>query len=188
MVNFCGVLGKAKNRNKNRNKSTNKKTFTGLLLGASLGLTGCATQAPLKAPTPSNAPLYALDTVAVETASNIKELSAIQTASLAKESSKEAWRSFMFNLQTIPVAMSKKETFNFVGTAQDAIKGIAELAGYNFHVVGSAPAQPLMVSIKSQDGMLIDALRDVDAQINHKAKIQLSPQANLITLTFMQVG
>ena len=184
MVNFCGFLGKATNRN----KSTNKNTFTGLLLGASLVLTGCATQAPVKAPTPSNAPLYALDTVALETASNIKELSAIQTASLAKESSKEAWRSFMFNLQTIPVAMSKKETFNFVGTAQDAIKGIAELAGYNFHVVGSAPAQPLMVSIKSQDGMLIDALRDVDAQINHKAKIQLSPQAKLITLTFMQVG
>ncbi|WP_203249725.1 DotD/TraH family lipoprotein [Cysteiniphilum marinum] len=151
-------------------------------------LTGCATQAPLKAPTPSNEPLYALDTVAIQTASNIKELSAIEAANLQKTSTQSQWREFMFNLQAVPVELSKKETFNFVGIAQDAVKGIADLAGFNFHVVGSAPAQPLMVFIKSDNQMLIDSLRDINAQINHKASLMISPQAKLITLTFRQVG
>ncbi|MBK2125656.1 DotD/TraH family lipoprotein [Fangia hongkongensis] len=159
-----------------------------LLLITAITLSGCATKAPLKAPSASSAPLYALDTVAIETASNIRELSEIQTAALASESSEQEWRSFMFNLQTVPVALSKKETFNFVGTAEDGVKGIADLAGYSFHVVGSPPAEPLMVSIQSKNQMLIDSLRDINAQINHKANVMISPKSKLVTLTFRQIG
>jgi hypothetical protein len=175
---------------KDQSSKGNKASRVAILASfASIALlTGCATQAPLKAPAPSNAPLYALDTVAIETASNIKELSAIEAANLQKDSTQSQWREFMFNLQAVPVELSKKETFNFVGTAQDAVKGVADLAGFNFHVVGSAPAQPLMVSIKSDNQMLIDSLRDINAQINHKASLMISPQAKLITLTFMQVS
>ncbi len=165
----------------------NKTGVVAVLATAAL-LNGCATQAPVKAPPPSNAPLYALDTVAIETASNIKELSAIEAASLQKDSTQSQWREFMFNLQAVPVELSKKETFNFVGTAQDAVKGVADLAGFSFHVVGSAPAQPLMVSIKSDNQRLIDSLRDINTQVNHKASLMISPQAKLITLTFMQVS
>ncbi|MDA0910257.1 MAG: DotD/TraH family lipoprotein [Proteobacteria bacterium] len=184
MLNFLTFTTRSK---KSKRSQLNRAGIITVLATTAL-LNGCATQAPLKAPTPSNAPLYALDTVAVETASNIKELSAIEAASLQKNSTQSQWREFMFNLQAVPVELSKKETFNFVGTAQDAVKGVADLAGFSFHVVGSAPAQPLMVSIKSDNQMLIDSLRDINAQINHKASLMISPQAKLITLTFMQIS
>jgi hypothetical protein len=176
-------------KNGQNNKASRVVLLTSFASFASFSLlTGCATQAPLRAQEPSNAPLYALDTVAIETASNIKELAAIEAASLQKDSTQSQWREFMFNLQAVPVELSKKETFNFVGTAQDAAKGVADLAGFSFHVVGSAPAQPLMVSIKSDHQRLIDSLRDINAQVNHKASLMISPQAKLITLTFMQVS
>lgn len=154
-----------------------------------IGVSGCMTS-PTKEVKPqfSDEPLYALDSVAIQTSRNIQTLADIKTAQLHKASNDEQWRSFMFNLQAIPPQLAKKESFNFVGQVQDAVKGIAGLADYRFYVVGNPPAQPLMVSVDSKDQSLMDSLRDVNAQIGDKADITLSPDSKIITLTFNQIG
>lgn len=169
--------------NVNNTRTTFKTSAVlALILSAAL-LTGCAT-ANMQPPKPSDAPLYTLDTVAVDTSSHIRELSAIKAARLQKEASQEQWRAFMFNLQSVPEALSKRETFTFVGTSADGLKGIADLAGYRFAVIGKSPSQPLMVSLDANNQMLIDSLRDVNAQINGKADVMISPKAKLISLTY----
>ncbi|WP_203368669.1 DotD/TraH family lipoprotein [Cysteiniphilum marinum] len=137
-------------------------------------------------PNPSHDPLYALDMVAVETSKNLNELALIQNAKLKDSSSEEEWRDFMFNLQAVPKALSKRKSFQYVGTVQDSIKGIADLAGFDFYVVGNPPSSPVMVSIKSDNDMLIDTLRDINAQTGSKADISILPDSKLITLTFNQ--
>jgi len=112
----------------------------------------------------------------------------MKASSLHKTSTDKQWREFMFNLQSIPKDFAKKETFNYVGTVQKAIEGIAGLAKYKVYIVGNAPAQPIMISISAKDQVLMDTLRDVNAQIGDKASISLAPNARLITLTFNQAG
>lgn len=147
-------------------------------------LAGCAHQTQKF----SNSPLFSLDTVAIQTSQNVQELSAMKASSLHKTSTDKQWREFMFNLQSIPKDFAKKETFNYVGTVQKAIEGIAGLANYKVYIVGNAPAQPIMISISAKDQVLMDTLRDVNAQIGDKASISLAPNARLITLTFNQAG
>jgi defect-in-organelle-trafficking protein DotD len=171
-----------------RMTKTIKKIALPTVVLSALLLTGCASMGGDKQPKLSSEPLYALDTVAIQTSRNIQELTDIKTAQLHKASTDNQWRSFMFNLQSIPEALAQKESFNYVGQVQDAVKGISELAGYRFYVVGNAPAQPIMISINAKDQTLMDSLRDVNAQIGSKADITLAPNAKLITLTFNQVG
>jgi defect-in-organelle-trafficking protein DotD len=159
-----------------------------VIILSSLALSGCAFFQPEKQSKLSNEPLYALDSVAIQTSRNIQELTDIKTAQLHKSSSDQQWRSFMFDLQAIPPQLAQKESFNYVGQVQDALKGIAELAKYRFYVVGNPPAQPLMISINAKNQSLMDSLRDVNAQIGEKADITLAPNAKLITLTFNQLG
>ena len=132
----------------------------------------------------STKPLYALDTVAIETNRNVQKLTAIKTAQMQKTNDHAKWQSYLFNLQAIPSNFEQKATFHFVGTAQEAMKGLADLAGYEATFVGNPPAQPILVSLDINNQPLIQALRDLNAQLNNQASIQIVPNAKLLTLTF----
>ncbi|WP_440993627.1 DotD/TraH family lipoprotein [Cysteiniphilum litorale] len=163
-------------------KGVYQSTVSVLALGM-LMLSGCATN-QVATPPRSNEPLYALDTVAVQTSQNIQTLTEIKTAELHKTADGKQWQSFMFNLQSIPVNFEQKTTFHFVGTAQEALKGIADLAGYQASFIGNPPAQPIMVTIDLNNQSLVEGLRDLNAQLNNKAIIQLAPTAKLVTMSF----
>jgi hypothetical protein len=161
------------------------KSFVGSVVLSMSLLSGCAmTSVKHK---PSNEPLFSLETVSVQTSQNMKELTQMKTSALRKSKTESAWRDFMFNLQSIPPNFSKKETFNFVGTVQKALEGVADLSKYKLYVVGNPPAQPLLVSISANNESLISVLRDINSQIGSKADIQLAPNARLIKLTFNEV-
>ncbi|GGF92422.1 MULTISPECIES: DotD/TraH family lipoprotein [Cysteiniphilum] len=159
------------------------QSTVGVLAFGMFMLSGCAVN---QADTPprSNEPLYALDTVAVQTSQNIQTLTEIKTTELHKHADDKQWQSFMFNLQSIPVNFEQKTTFHFVGTAQEALKGIADLAGYQASFVGNPPAQPIMVTLDLKNQSLVEGLRDLNAQLNNKAIIQLAPTAKLVTMSF----
>lgn len=146
------------------------------------GITGCASVE--QPPVMSNDPLDNLSTVAVNTSNNIREIASLKASQLQNDSSSEQWREFMFNLKSIPPKLNKKETFRFVGTVGNATKGIADQAGMAFHAIGNAPSQPILVNLNSDNEMLINSLRDINAQIGSKAKVSISPKSNLITLTY----
>ena len=165
-----------------------KNKITGTFVVALLlsGITGCASlEHP---PAMSNSPLDNLSAVAVNTSNNIREIAALKTSQLQNDSSSEQWREFMFNLKSIPPKLNKKETFRFVGTVGKATKGIADQAGMTFHAIGHAPSQSILVNLNSDNEMLINSLRDINAQIGSKAKVTISPKANLITLTYSVEG
>ena len=155
-----------------------------LMIGITLGYltTGCAMKNT--AIEKSNKPLYALDTVAIETNRNVQKLTAIKTAQMQKTNDRAKWQNYLFNLQAIPSNFEQKATFHFVGTAQEAMKGLADLAGYEATFVGNPPAQPILVSLDLKNQPLIQALRDLNAQLNNQASIQVVPNAKLLTLTF----
>lgn len=182
LKNHVREIKEVTNKKKKIKKGVYQSTVSVLALGM-LMLSGCATN-QVATPPRSNEPLYALDTVAVQTSQNIQTLTEIKTAELHKTADDKQWQSFMFNLQSIPVNFEQKATFHFVGTAQEALKGIADLSGYQASFIGNPPAQPIMVTLDLNNQSLVEGLRDLNAQLNNKAIIQLAPTAKLVTMSF----
>lgn len=160
-----------------------KQSAITVLMLSVLVLSGCAVN-QVDVPPKSNEPLYALDTVALQTSQNIQTLTEIKTAQLYKTPQGKAWQNFMFNLKAIPVNFEQRATYHWVGKAEEALKGIADLAGYTATFVGNPPAQPIMVSLDLKNQPLIDGLRDLNAQLNNQAHIQIVPTAKLISMSF----
>ena len=76
-----------------RMTKTIKKIALPTVVLSALLLTGCASMGGDKQPKLSSEPLYALDTVAIQTSRNIQELTDIKTAQLHKASTDNQWRS-----------------------------------------------------------------------------------------------
>ena len=162
-------------------KPTKIMTLLSLAFGVSL-LSGCAFNS--QPPVGSNKPLYALDAVALQANKNMGTLVGLQTAATQNATSDANWHKVMFNLKAVPPQFDRQETFDFTGSAEQALESIGKLSGYTVSVFGEAPAEPIIVSLHGKNTPLIDTLRDLNAQIGNAADIRVQASNKMLIMNY----
>lgn len=80
--------------------------------------------------------------------------------------------------------MNIPTSIDWDGPVEPLVQQIANVANYKLHVLGTAPAIPIIVSISAQDTAIGDILRDVGYQSGNQAQIVVFPSTRIIELRY----
>lgn len=167
-------------------------TFVSLMIATAL-LSGCANdskkiiQLDLHYVTDSSVPAGQTDTstqaqlaqAANSVDNSLNQLSAIQMATNPKAQMPAP-------LDPKAIDMTQISSLNWAGPAEPAVRRIAAAAGYTLNVYGSTPATPPIVQINVQDQTLAEILREIQYQVEGKARIAIFPGRRVIELRYVQ--
>jgi len=161
------------------------KTRSLLILSViALVLTGCAsTKAPPAPPTPAVSSGPDENTIQlVEAASSISQsltdLRAVEVSASPPINDKRLPYPTSSDLDTEIVSV------NWSGPIEPLLKRIATMQNYQFRVIGTRPAIPVLVSINAKDTPLGYVLRDVNFQAGNKASLWVYPGIKVIELRY----
>jgi defect-in-organelle-trafficking protein DotD len=83
-----------------------------------------------------------------------------------------------------PMELRRAITVDWVGPADHMVQTLANRAGYNFAVVGSAPLTPIIVSLDVQNRPVIEALRDLGLQMGARADVTVDSARRIVELHY----
>lgn len=109
---------------------------------------------------------------------SLNQLSAIQMATHPK-----AKMPAPLNAQA--VGMNQVSSLSWTGPAEPVLRRIASAAGYRLRVIGNTPATPPIVQMNAHNETLADMLRNVEYQIEGKARIAVYPSSRVIELRYV---
>lgn len=165
------------------------------ILAAIITLVGCSdnkrvVDLHLKYFTEHSAPINATDAsaegqvadAAISASGSLQELSAIDMANsqAKKHRLKKPWDSHL-------VGMDQRGSVDWNGPVEPIVKKIAKASGYHVHVMGSAPAIPVLVNIVMVNDTMGDMLRNVMYQVHNKASIGVYPKTRTIELRYFKL-
>lgn len=76
----------------------------------------------------------------------------------------------------MPYGMDKNVTMNWHGEAENALKMLASLTGYQFPApLGAKPKEGVIVNISATNRPAYDVLRDIGSQAGQRATVRLVP-------------
>jgi defect in organelle trafficking protein DotD len=82
------------------------------------------------------------------------------------------------------IGMAQLASIDWSGPVGPLVKKIADASKYKLHILGTAPAIPILVSIAAKDTPLSDILRDISFQCGSKASIVVYPASKIIELRY----
>ena len=93
------------------------------------------------------------------------------------------------NMQRIPNAfnLQTRASVDWSGPIGELTARIAKAAHYRLHVLGQAPAVPVLISLDVNDHSLAEILRDIDYQAGKKAEIYVYPNHHVIELRYAKI-
>ncbi len=165
------------------------------ILAAIIVLVGCSdnkrvVDLHLKYFTEHSAPLNTSDAsaqaqvanAATSASGSLQELSAIDMANsnVKKHRLKRPWNNRL-------VDMNQRGSVDWNGPVEPIIKKIAKASGYHVHVMGSAPAIPVLVNVVMVNDTMGNMLRNVMYQVHNKASIGVYPKTRTIELRYFKL-
>lgn len=85
------------------------------------------------------------------------------------------------------IGMGQLASLDWTGPVGPLVNKIAHASHYQVHVLGTAPAIPILVSITAKDTPLADILRDAGFQCGKKANIVVYPASRIIELRYAKL-
>lgn len=90
-------------------------------------------------------------------------------------------------LDNVPAELRRAITVNWVGPIEPIAKTLADRAGYGFIVIGSTPSTPAVVSLDSENGRVIDALRDIGLQLGMRGDLKVDARRKMVEIHYAPV-
>lgn len=84
----------------------------------------------------------------------------------------------------LPPELMQAITVNHVGPVEGLMKSIADIAGYEFRVIGKPPATLKNVVVKAQGEVLYAVARSAAAQVHGFADVVINPTARLVEIRY----
>lgn len=85
------------------------------------------------------------------------------------------------------IGMGQIASIDWSGPIGPLVHKIGKATNYKVHVLGTAPAIPILVSISAKDTPLSDILRDAGFQCGNKASIAIYPASKIIELRYLKI-
>ena len=82
------------------------------------------------------------------------------------------------------IGMAQKASVDWTGPAQPLVEKIAAASHYKLHVIGAAPALPVLVNVSVKAQPLANILRNVGYQVQKAANIVIYPRQKLIEMRY----
>lgn len=82
--------------------------------------------------------------------------------------------------------MDQLISVDWTGPVEPLLKRIAKASRYRVRALGVPPAIPVIVSVSAQDTLLADVLRNIELQIERKARIKTYFRSRVIELRYIQ--
>lgn len=83
--------------------------------------------------------------------------------------------------------MDQLISVDWTGPVEPLLKRIAKASRYRVRALGIPPAIPVIVSVTAQDTLLSDVLRNIELQIERKARIKTYYRSRVIELRYIQI-
>jgi defect-in-organelle-trafficking protein DotD len=112
-----------------------------------------------------------------------EELARIQTARTTP-----APASVDENLSGVPEELRRPVTIEWSGPAHEAARRVAEIVGWEFHVVGSAPAAAALISVSLRGRPAVKALEDIGVQAQPFGQVVADQNARRIEFRYFSTG
>lgn len=84
------------------------------------------------------------------------------------------------------IGMDQLISVDWTGPVEPLLKRIAKASHYRVRALGVPPAIPVIVSVTAQDTLLADVLRNIELQIEKKARIKTYTRSRVIELRYTQ--
>lgn len=84
------------------------------------------------------------------------------------------------------IGMDQLISVDWTGPVEPLLKRIAKASHYRVRALGIPPAIPVIVSVSAQDTLLSDVLRNIELQIERKARIKTYTRSRVIELRYIQ--
>lgn len=135
---------------------------------------GCASRPPQEDPAQSKVALNDIDRAALQASESLARLSEIERSAIERKLPKTPAAS------SLPAALQRKVTMQWVGPADAAASRLASWSGYQFKVYGKAPAVPVIVNVDRANATIYDLLVDIGQQAGVRADVTLDTKNHLI--------
>ena len=84
------------------------------------------------------------------------------------------------------IGMDQLISVDWTGPVEPLLKRIARASHYRSRIIGIPPAIPVIVAVSAQDTLLADVLRNLQLQVEKKARIKTYPGSRVIELRYLQ--
>lgn len=93
------------------------------------------------------------------------------------------------NTLTIPNAynLQARASVDWSGPIEELTARIAKAGHFKLHILGKAPAVPVLISLSVKDESLAEILRNIDYQAGKKATIYVYPNSQVIELRYAKI-
>lgn len=108
-------------------------------------------------------------------------------ASLARALPAPDAASAMPALDSVPAALRRPVTLDWVGPLEGLARALAKRAGWRFLMAGRPPARPLIVAVEAEDRPLIAVLRDAGLRAGGAATLTVDAAAQTVLLDWALV-
>ncbi|AOG03483.1 DotD/TraH family lipoprotein [Bosea sp. RAC05] len=128
---------------------------------------GCASKVAVEAPVVEGPDASKLLAESADRAARAQEeLARIQTARTAPVP-----RPVEENLAGVPDDLRRTATMEWSGPAEEAARRMAAIVGWDFRVIGNAPATPVMVSVSMRDIAAVKIMENIGLQAQPFAQV-----------------
>lgn len=155
-----------------------------VLLAATMLLTACETHGPMFVKDPQL--VASPDKVSMMLA-QAADKSAAALETLAAVEQKRTPAASIAPINGAPAELRRAVTVNWIGPANEITTMLAHRAGYNFEILGAAPATPIVVSIDVTNKPVIEVLRSVGLQLGARADIHVDSERKVVELQYGSV-
>lgn len=161
-----------------------RSLFSLSLLSSLTLLTACETHGPLFVKDPQlvaqpDKVSMMLAQAADKAANALEELSAVEQ--------KRTPAATIAPIVGAPPELNRAVTVNWVGSADQITKMMADRAGYKFEVLGAAPATPVVVSIDATNKPIVEVLRSIGLQLGARANVHVDASRRAIEMNYTPV-
>jgi ribosomal protein L21E len=84
--------------------------------------------------------------------------------------------------------LGKRVVIDWTGPVESLMKEVADYSGYNFKVVGIAPAIPIIVTVAHSDIEIGDIIRTAHLQAKERADVVIYPRSKTIEIRYFELG
>ncbi len=85
------------------------------------------------------------------------------------------------------IGMDQLISVDWTGPVEPLLKRIAKSSRYRVRLLGIPPAIPIIVSVTTQDTLLADVVRNIQLQVEKKARIKVYSRSRVIELRYTQL-
>ncbi len=89
------------------------------------------------------------------------------------------------NMDGVPAELRRPVTLEWSGPAEEAARRVAEVVGWDFHVVGNAPAAGAMVNVSLRARPAVKALEDIGLQAQPFGQVVADPNTRRVEFRYV---